>query len=170
MNYLNKLLIICLSILLITIISCSEHKIEKKNLSTPPKEANKVVENIFVDPTKSLSNEELRNYDSLFNATYSEKLNRWKNKYEDSLNCEIVFHTARDGNALCINFINFTDTAIYSLNLDDAIYDISETELSLIEVPLNYIHTRRIMTWEATEKYDLRFSGADYQQYQLRSQ
>jgi hypothetical protein len=169
MNYLKKLLILSLSALSFLIISCAEEKKEAEFPTTPVKESVKVVKKNFVDPTKSMSNVQLQSYDSLFNATYSRKLNIWKTKYQDSLNCEIVFHTARDGYALSINFINFSDSTIFDLNLDTAIEDISEEEFSSIEKPLNYIQTRRIMNWEVADKYDLRFSGAAYQQYQFRS-
>ncbi len=170
MNYLNKLLILSLSVLSLSIISCSGQKKTPKPIASPVEPVIEVAEKTYVDPTKSMKNSELQNYDSLFNSTYSSKLNNWKTKYQDSLNCEIVFHTARDGYALCINFINFKDSAVYSMNLDAAIESFTDEELSKIEIPINYIHTRRIMNWEAADKFDLRFSGATYQQYQFRSE
>lgn len=121
----------------------------------------------FVDPTKSMSNEELRNFDSLFNVKYSEFFNEWKSKYEDSLNCEIIFHTARDGYALCINFINFSDSTFLDANLDGIISNISDDEFKKIEAPMRFIHTRRIMEWPTESLYELRFSGALYQHYEF---
>lgn len=170
MNYLNKLLILSISAFSLVIISCSEQKEKEVIVPAPTKQVPEIVKKAFIDPTKSMSNSELQQYDSLFNITYSAKLNTWKTKYQDSLNCEIIFHTARDGYALCINFINFNDSSVYNLNLDGAIEDISEEEFTSIEKPLNYIHTRRIMNWEVADKYDLRFSGVAYQQYQFRSE
>ena len=87
-----------------------------------------------------------------------------------ALGQEIIFHTARDGHALCINFINFNDTSVYSMNLDGVIEDISEEEFTSIEKPLKFIYTRRIMNWKEAEKFDLRFSGITYQQYQFRTE
>jgi hypothetical protein len=170
MNYLNKLLFLCLSVLSLSIISCSGQKKTPKPIVPEVEPVIEVVKKAFVDPTRSMNNKELQNYDSLFNTTYSIKLNNWKKKYQDSLNCEIVFHSARDGYALCINFINFNDSAVYSMNLDGAIEDFTDEEFSSIEMPINYIHTRRIINWEAADKFNLRFCGATYQQYQFRSE
>ena len=163
MTYLIKYLALSASLLSIIMISCSEQK------EIPKPEAG-TVKKTFSDPTKSMSNLELQNYDSIFNKTYSAKLYNWKAKYQDSLNCEIIFHTARDGYALCINFINFNDTSVYSMNLDGIIEDISEEEFTSIEKPLKFIYTRRIMNWKEAEKFDLRFSGITYQQYQFRTE
>lgn len=163
MTYFIKCLALSASLSSIVIMSCSEQK-EK------PKPQAKTIKKTFSDPTKYMKNLELHNYDSIFNETYSAKLRNWKTKYQDSLNCEIIFHTARDGYALCINFINFKDTSVYSMNLDGAIEDISEEEFTSIEKPLKFIHTRRIMNWTEVDKFDLRFSGISYQQYQFRTE
>ena len=132
MNFLKILSIFILSVLILTNISCSEKTEIKKSIPVPEKTIQSE-KSVFVDPTKSMSNAELNEFDSLFNILYSNKLNAWKTKQENNLNCEIVFHTARDGHALCINFINFTDTSVLNMNLDTIIESISDNEFEQIE-------------------------------------
>ena len=163
MNYLTKNLALSAILLSTIIIPCSAQKENEKPIT-------KAIKKPFSDPTKSMSNLELQKYDSIFNETYSTKLHKWKTKYEDSLNCEIIFHTAGNGYALCINFINFKDSSIYYMNLDGAIEDISEEEFTSIEKPIKFIFTRRLMNWKEAEKFDLRFSGVSYQQYEFRTE
>jgi hypothetical protein len=168
MNFLNKLSILNFSLLVLITVSCSK-KISNSENKTSSEKIIPLAKPIYSDPTKAMSNEQLYQFDSLFNVSYSNKLHDWKTRFEASLNCEIVFHTARDGYALCINFINFKDSSILKMNIDTIIESISDNEFEKIEKPLNYIHTRRIMNWKDSNKYNLRFSGSTYQQYQFRA-
>lgn len=158
--FLQKLFFI---LVLFVAVSCGE------NLSQDPSPKNTAPkQNIgFSDPTKSMSNIELQAFDSLFNESYQNRLRTWTQYCEDSLNCKIIYHTARDGYALCINFINFKDSSILEMNLDPFIDIIPDVEFSLIEKPMRFIHTRRIMNWPIDSLYDIRFSGYPYQHYEF---
>lgn len=147
--------------------ACSESKTPEANQNETTSSQPAQKKTGFSDPTKSMSNSELQEYDSLFNESYQSKLGSWVRHYSDSLKCEIVFHTARDGKALCINFINFPDSSTLKLDMDPVIFSISDAQFELIEAPMTYIHTRRIMSWPRASKYDLRFSGYPYQQYEF---
>lgn len=164
----SKLNIYTFLLLTLLVTSCKqEPSIPKEQINVTPKKTYSASN--MSDPTKTMNDKQLLEYDSLFNESYSVRLNKWKKQQEKNFDCEIVFHTANEGQALCINFINFQDSAVLNFNLDPIIEKISEQEFELIEKPINYIYTRRIMNWQEHSKYELRFSGADYQQYQFRT-